>query len=169
MHDPDHQDTMQRFTISLDEALALQFDALIAEKGYVNRSEAVRDLIRTRLGDAHLDTTASATCVASLNYVYDHHDKTVTERVLSLQHDHHDLVITSLHTHLDHDHCLETVVLRGPTKTVAAFADMLIALRGVRHGNIHIVPLHKSGHMHSHSHAKESGQKAGHLHFRPIS
>ena len=95
---------MQRFTISLDDELAAQFDTLITDKGYVNRSEAVRDLIRTRLGDAQLEVSASAWCVASLNYVYDHHDKTVTERVLSLQHDHHDLVITSLHTHLDHDH-----------------------------------------------------------------
>jgi len=37
---------MERFTISLDEALASQFDQLIAARGYSNRSEAVRDLIR---------------------------------------------------------------------------------------------------------------------------
>lgn len=160
---------MQRFTISLDEALALQFDALIADKGYVNRSEAVRDLIRTQLGDAHIEASASAWCVATLNYVYDHHDKTVTERIMSLQHDHHDLVITSLHTHLDHDHCLETVVLRGLTNTVNAFAQTLVALRGVRHGNIHIVPLHQSAHTHTHPHSLDSDKTARHLHFKPIS
>ena len=160
---------MQRFTISLDEVLAVQFDALIAEKGYVNRSEAVRDLIRSQLGNAHLDASASSWCVATLNYVYDHHDKTVTERVLSLQHDHHDLVITSLHTHIDHDHCLETVVLRGATKPVTTFAEKLIALRGVRHGNIHIVPLHQSSDTHVHPHANDQGAKARHLHFKPVS
>lgn len=37
---------MERFTISLDESLARQFDQLIAGRGYSNRSEAVRDLIR---------------------------------------------------------------------------------------------------------------------------
>ena len=37
---------MQRFTISLDDALAAEFDRLIAERGYGNRSEAVRDLLR---------------------------------------------------------------------------------------------------------------------------
>lgn len=162
---------MQRFTISLDDTLAAQFDALIAAKGYVNRSEAVRDLIRTKLGDVHLEAAKAPWCVATLNYVYDHHDKTVTERVLSLQHDHHDLVVTSLHTHLDHDDCLETVVLRGPTPAIGVFAQMLIALRGVRHGNIHIVPLGESGHKHRHTHSLGEGKKHGqsHVHFKPIS
>lgn len=162
---------MQRFTISLDDTLAAQFDTLIAQKGYVNRSEAVRDLIRTQLGDAHLEATKARWCVATLNYVYDHHDTTVTERVLSLQHDHHDLVVTSLHTHLDHDHCLETVVLRGPTPAITVFGQMLIALRGVRHGNIHIVPLGESGQKHTHPHAPGDGTKRGHshVHFKPIS
>lgn len=107
---------MQRFTISFDDELALQFDEFIAQKGYGNRSEAARDLIRSRLGSVPLgEATSSAHrhgkdrnwCVASVSYVYDHHEQTVTTRVLDLQHDHHDLVITSLHTHLDHDNCLE--------------------------------------------------------------
>ena len=160
---------MQRFTISLDEALAVQFDALIAAKGYSNRSEAVRDLIRSQLDVAHLDASKSQWCVATLNYVYDHHDKTVTERVLSLQHDHHDLVITSLHTHLDHDHCLETVVLRGPTPAINVFSQTLIALRGVRHGNVHIVSLDEDAHEHAHPGSNPEGQKVPHGHLKPIS
>jgi CopG family nickel-responsive transcriptional regulator len=112
---------MQRFTISLDEDLAARFDTLIATRGYDNRSEAVRDLIRTRIDEAFLQTSSAQWCVASINYVYDHEDKTVAERVLSLQHEHHDLVITSLHTHLDHQDCLETVVPKGPIKAVHLF------------------------------------------------
>ncbi|WP_418117339.1 nickel-responsive transcriptional regulator NikR [Variovorax sp. 350MFTsu5.1] len=157
---------MQRFTISLDDELAAQFDQLIASKGYVNRSEAVRDLIRSALGSAVLDTTPrkkgpAPWCVANVSYVYDHHEHTVTSRVLDLQHDHHDLVITSLHTHLDHDHCLETVVLRGPTEAVRACAEQLVALRGVRHGNVHLVPMDASGERHSH------GTAGAHAHLKP--
>ena len=155
---------MQRFTISLDEALATQFDALIAARGYVNRSEAVRDLIRTQTGAAHLEASPSLNCIASINYVYNHHETSVTERILSLQHDHHDLVVTSLHTQIDHDHCLETVVLRGPTQAVKLFSQTLIALRGVRHGNIHLVPLTESEHRHAH--ANEPEQR--HTHFKPL-
>ncbi|MDM0015561.1 nickel-responsive transcriptional regulator NikR [Variovorax sp. J22P168] len=155
---------MQRFTISLDDDLAAQFDALIAEKAYVNRSEAVRDLIRSQLGSVTLRQPArekTGWCVANVSYIYDHHEQTVTTRVLDLQHDHHDLVITSLHTHLDHDHCMETVVLRGPMAAVQACADQLVALRGVRHGNVHLVPLDGSGDRHSHGHGK------GHAHLKP--
>lgn len=162
---------MQRFTISLDDDLAVQFDRLIADKGYVNRSEAVRDLIRAQLGNARLSPRSGAGgkqrkaatwCVASVSYIYDHHEQTVTARVLGLQHDHHDLVITSLHTHLDHDHCLETAILRGPTEAVQACAEQLVALRGVRHGNVHIVPLDAPGHAHSH------GSAGTHTHHKPL-
>ena len=170
--------TMQRFTISLDDALAGQFDALIASAGYVNRSEAVRDLIRHRMDSEHLDASAPW-CVATINYVYDHHDRVVSERVQSLQHAHHDLVITSLHTHLDHDHCLETVVLRGRTERVSALSQQLIALRGVRHGSVHLVPLGE-GKPHTHieqiatkqvqAHGHEASvQGSVHSHLKPLS
>lgn len=156
---------MQRFTISMDDELAQQFDALIANKGYVNRSEAVRDLIRTQLGNDTLGKPprgkATTWCVANVSYVYDHHEQTVTKRVLDLQHEHHDLVVTSLHTHLDHDHCLETVVLRGPIGAVRACAEQLIALRGVRHGKVHLVPLDIDGRGHRHG-------GAPHTHLKPI-
>ena len=37
---------MHRFTHSLDDGLAEQFDAWITQRGYENRSEAGRDLLR---------------------------------------------------------------------------------------------------------------------------
>ncbi len=168
---------MQRFTISLDEALALQFDALIAAKGYVNRSEAVRDLIRSQMDAVYLqasklqaaEPSKARWCVATISYVYDHHDRTVAERVQSLQHDHHDLVITSQHTLLDHDHCLENVVLRGLTHEVQALAQLLIALRGVRHGSVHVVPLSDGGHKHTHPRSGTHSHPVSHVHLKPIS
>ena len=169
---------MQRFTISLDDTLAAQFDTLIGARGYVNRSEAVRDLIRHRLDQDHVsqpnDAGPTAWCVATINYVYDHHDRTVAERVQSLQHDQHDLVITSLHHHLDHDHCLETVVLRGLTQRVNALAQQLIALRGVRHGSVHLVPLQALGDEADtstaapHTHTEDQGH-GQHTHLKPLS
>ena len=163
---------MQRFTISLDDALAQQFDELIAAKGYENRSEAVRDLIRTRLGSDLLASPSAARsvgrkpvawCVANVSYVYDHHAQRLASRLLDLQHDHHDLVVTCLHTHLDHDHCLETVVLKGPLPAVQACAEQMVAMRGVRHGHVHLVPLDTDGHK-PHAH----GSLPAHQHLKPI-
>lgn len=156
---------MQRFTISLGDHLAKHFDEMIATRGYVNRSEAVRDLIRAQMDRVHLQVSVAIWCVAAVSYVYDHHERSVTDRLLALQHDHHDLVVTSLHTHLDHDDCLETVVLRGAMTVVWAFAQKLVALRGVRHGNVHLVPLGVAGESHAHPHSP----KLRHTHFEPLS
>lgn len=97
---------MQCITISLEEELAQQFDELIARNGYVNRSEAVSDLIRERLGSTLLNPVDAKWCVATVICVYDHHEHLMTARLMDLQHQHHDLVVSSLHTHLDRDNCL---------------------------------------------------------------
>jgi CopG family nickel-responsive transcriptional regulator len=141
---------MDRFTISLNEDLAKQFDELIAQKGYQNRSEAVRDMLRNELESARLDRQEAPYCVASLSYVYDHHARDLTERLTELQHQHHHIVMSSMHVHLDHDNCMETVILRGATVDVSKFANELMAVREVRHGKVNVVPVDLDDHDHSH-------------------
>ena len=147
---------MERFTISLAENLATEFDRLIRERGYRNRSEAVRDLLRGKLDALRIQEAQAPYCVASLSYVYNHHERDLAERLTELQHQHHDLVVASTHVHLDHDNCLETAILRGKTEAVRHFADALTAERGVRHGQLNLVPVDMEGghHHHFHSHPK---------------
>lgn len=156
---------MQRFTISLDDHLAKHFDEFIAVKGYVNRSEAVRDLLRERLDKNHLQAKKGQSCVATVSYVYDALDHTISSRILTLQHNHHDLVISNLRSQLDHSDCIETVMLRGEMTAVIKLSEQLVASRGIRHGNVHIVPLVSSSESHSHSHLP----KSKHRHFEPLS
>ena len=155
---------MERFTISLDDRLASQFDAWMAERSYANRSEAVRDLLRAELGKSKLRSPAGKKCVACLSYVFNHHERDLAERLTSMQHDHHDLTISTMHAHLDHDHCLETVILRGPTAAVTAFADEVCAQRGVHHGQLNIisVELHEP-----HGRGKPKTHGAPHVHLKP--
>ncbi|HTZ00423.1 MAG TPA: nickel-responsive transcriptional regulator NikR [Rhodocyclaceae bacterium] len=157
---------MERFTISLDEDLAREFDALIARKGYSNRSEAVRDILRSHLEDARLEGKETAHCVANLSYVYNHHQRDLAERLTALQHSHHDLTVATMHAHLDHDNCLESVILRGPTTTVRAFADALAAERGVRHGHLNLVSVDLGPGSHSHGYRPRSGASF-HFHLKP--
>ena len=146
---------MERFTISLDENLASEFDRLIRERGYQNRSEAVRDILRGQLSTLHAQKYRSPFCVANLSYVYNHHERDLAERLTVIQHQHHDLVVASTHVHLDHDNCLETLMLRGATQAVQHFSDALIAERGVRYGQLNLIPVEKdAGHRHIHSHPK---------------
>ncbi len=147
---------MERFTISLDEALARQFDALIRARGYASRSEAVRDMLRKELERARLERQDAPHCVASLSYVYNHHERQLAERITDKQHEAHDLVVSSMHVHLDHDHCMEAVILRGETREVRRFADGLSAERGVRHGLLNLIPV-------------EAEPLSQHVHTRPKS
>jgi len=154
---------MERFTISLEEKLAEEFDAWIADRGYSNRSEAVRDLLRAELGRTLIANEKSLHCIASLSYVFNHHERDLTERLADLQHDHHDLTVSAMHAHLDHDHCLETVILKGPTEAVQKLADAICAERGVHHGKLNLisVELH-APHSHSKARKRSSAKKPGH-------
>jgi CopG family nickel-responsive transcriptional regulator len=157
---------LERFTISIDEDLAQAFDALIAERGYRNRSEAIRDLLRSHLEAARQAGEKSAHCVANLSYVYNHHERDLAERLTELQHGHHDLTVATLHAHLDHDNCLESVILKGPTQAVRGFADALIAERGVRHGKLNVISVEVDHGAHSHGYTPR-GKAPPHLHLKP--
>lgn len=149
---------MRRLTISVDDSLADMFDALVTQKGYGNRSEAFRDLVRGALNTEDLEAGRAKHCVATLSYVYNHHERRLASRLTEMQHEHHDVTVSAMHAHLDHDNCIETVILRGATATVQAFAESVIAQTGVRHGRLNLIPVdlksaaHKH-HVHMHPHA----------------
>lgn len=135
---------MERFTISLDSGLAIAFDELIRAHGYANRSEAVRDMLRRELESKRLEKAEAPYCVASLSYVYKHHERQLTERLTEHQHQAHDLVVSAMHVHLDHDQCLETLILRGDTNAVRHLAYKISAERGVRHGQLNLIPAERA-------------------------
>lgn len=151
---------MQRITISIDASLADQFDRLIRGRGYENRSEAIRDMVRKEIGSYRLSTEEAIHCVASLSYVFNHHERRLADRLSELQHHAHDLVVSSMHVHLDHDDSLETVFLRGKTCEVRKFANTVSAETGVRHSAINLIAVHLAdepiqhhhGHFHTHPH-----------------
>ncbi len=151
---------MERITISLPEELAAEFDRLIAERGYDNRSEAVRDILRAHLDRMREAREADGQCVASMSYVYNHHERELAERLMSLHHAHHDLSVSTMHAHLDHDHCMESVFLKGPVQAVRNFANALAAERGVRHGQLNLVMVELSR---EHDH----GDGKRHVHLKP--
>jgi CopG family nickel-responsive transcriptional regulator len=163
---------MDRFTISLDDKLATEFNAWIAERGYQNRSEAVRDLIRSELEVSRLQRGTSTHCIACLSYVFNHHELDLAERITSLQHEHHELTVSTMHAHLDHDHCLETVILKGATGEVQHFAATVCAQRGVHHGKVNLISMevhqpHRHGGGIGHAPGEHQGQGAAHVHLKP--
>lgn len=122
-----------RFGISIDGDLLTDFDSLIGRKGYANRSEAIRDLIRESLVRERWDL-GTEEAVGTVTLVYGHDTRDLDNRLNELQHEHYREIVSALHVHLDAHHCLEILVLRGKASTLKKIADRLIGTRGVKHG-----------------------------------
>ena len=118
---------MQRLTISLDDELAEAFEELMRRRGYANRSEAVRDLLRRELGESDLNSGTSRQCVAVLSYVFDHHERQLSSRLTTMQHDHHDLAIATLHAASFRRGWSEHEILMLPAARRAAYLAMVAA------------------------------------------
>jgi CopG family nickel-responsive transcriptional regulator len=133
-----------RFGISMEENLLAEFDRLIRKKGYQNRSEAIRDLVRDALVRDHWESQESEV-VGTITLVYDHRKRELSERLLEMQHNHHHTVLSTLHVHLDEDNCLEVLAVRGQAKELQRLADQLISQKGVLHGKLTITAVGKIG------------------------
>ena len=145
---------ISRVGVSIDSDLLRRFDSFIRNKGYENRSEAFRDLIRDQLVGSAV-VAANTAVVGSVTLIYDHRTRLLPEKLGDLQHESHAIVVSTLHVHLDHDRCLEVIVLRGKSRDVQKLADRLISTKGVRHGRLVMSSpevASRHGHRHQHHH-----------------
>ena len=128
---------LSRIGVAIDTHLLEKFDHLIEQRGYTNRSEAFRDLIRDELVEK-ASQSPDHPVVGTVTLVYDHHVRMLSDKLTDIQHDFHRSILSTLHVHLDHDHCLEVLVVREKASEVRRVADTLIATKGVKHGRLTI-------------------------------
>jgi CopG family nickel-responsive transcriptional regulator len=159
---------MRRITLSVDDDLLAALDRHCRKRRYASRSEALRDILREAEARERLEAGQDADrasggrfCVATLAYVYDHETRALGQRLTRAQHRHHDLQVATLHVHLDHESCLEVAVLRGRAEDVRSLADETTSQRGVRHGQLHLVPATLQ-----HGHHRHGGGRLRHEHIR---
>ncbi len=124
-----------RFSITIAPKLLERFDDVLKEKGYANRSEGIRDLIRDYIVASEWEKK-EGDVVGSLTLLYDHDIRGVSDRLTNLQHDHAAHILTSMHVHLDEHNCLEVLVIRGRAEEVKKISDQLISSRGAKHGKL---------------------------------
>ncbi len=132
-----------RFGVSMDGNLLKDFDKLISRKGYRNRSEAFRDMIRDNLVQKEWETGNQET-VGTLALVYNHHTRELTRVLTDLQHRFYKTILSTTHVHLDEHNCLEVLILRGRGKDIQNISDRLIGTRGVKHGKLSLTTTGKN-------------------------
>lgn len=123
-----------RTGLSLEGELLEKFDRAISRKGYQNRSEAVRDLIRQYLVEQ--EASENRVVAATLTIVYDHHRPNLSEKLIEAQHNADSRVLAATHVHLDHHNCLEVIIMKGQSGELRRLADSILSLRGVKHGRL---------------------------------
>jgi len=128
------EETLQRFGVSIPQTLLERFDSMIREKGYSNRSEAIRDLIRGFIVEEEWERGGDV--VGSVTLVYSHDVHGITDKLTEMQHTFHGNIISSMHVHLDEQNCMEVLVVAGRSRDVKRIAESLIAARGVKHGKL---------------------------------
>lgn len=124
-----------RFGVSLSERLLKSFDKFIEGKGYTNRSEAIRDLIREKLVEVEWEERKRET-VGTITIVYDHETRELLEKLTHFQHQHVNLIISTTHVHLDEHNCLEVLIVKGKSNAIKDIANKLISTKGVKHGKL---------------------------------
>lgn len=143
-----------RFGVSIEEELLQQFDEEIEKKGYSNRSEAIRDLIRDQIVEEEWETDEET--VGTITIVYDHHTRDLSANLTHIQHSFEGDIKSVLHIHLDHHNCLEVLVVQGKGSLLQHFADQLVSIKGVKHGKLtmtttgNLIPTKVNQHHHDH-------------------
>ena len=126
---------LKRFGVSLDARLLKRFDTYISQKGYKNRSEAIRDLMRRSFVDREWQVGTDV-AVGTITLVYDRSIRELEPELSDFQHEKHRNILSALHLHLDQNHCLEVVVIKGKSRDIQVIADRLLGIKGVKHGGL---------------------------------
>lgn len=128
-------DKVSRIGVSLEPELLKQFDELIATKGYVSRSEAIRDLVRDSLAESdwkHDDMVMTGVIVI----VFDAGINNVFERFEQVYRKWQDSIIFSNTINLDGINKLDTITVNGRLTDLKSILSDFLAIKGVRRGKL---------------------------------
>lgn len=125
---------LTRFSLSIEKGLFKRLEALVAESGYSNRSEFIRDLVRDHLVQQEWGRNEEA--AGTITLLYDHHTRDLSAKLTHLQHHHVDLIISTTHVHLDHEICMEVIIVKGRAREIQGFLGEIRQIKGVLHANL---------------------------------
>lgn len=132
--------SLKRFGVSMEGPLLRKFDHLVRQKGYANRSEAVRDLVREALVQQSWEM-GDQIVAGTILLFYDHHQRNLLDELTKIQHDMHDIILATTHFHLDHASCLDLIIVKGKAKDIQLLSNKMTSLKGVEYGKFTVAPV----------------------------
>ena len=135
--------TVRRFGVSMEAGLLKNFDSFVLQKGLINRSEAVRQLVRHALMN-DLDNQRKGEVVGTILLIYDLYDIDRREQMTAIQNNAQQLILAVTQVHLKQQKCLEMIAVTGDSLDVQSFYEKLHANRGIYFSDLNITPLELS-------------------------
>ena len=132
--------SLVRFGVSLKKDLLDSFDKYVIKRGFSNRSQALTFLIEEAILEQTERDDKKDICGAIV-LVYDHHRNDFMSSYVAIQHDFHHIILTSQHIHIDHHNCLETITLKGKPSELRKLSEMILSLKGIKHGKLVLTAL----------------------------
>ncbi|MFW9844969.1 MAG: nickel-responsive transcriptional regulator NikR [Candidatus Thorarchaeota archaeon] len=125
---------LKRFGVSIPEDLLEKFDQLVDERGYIGRSEAIRDAMRVYISESQWEKGGDF-IMASLNIVYCHKPKIMAD-LIKAQHTSEAHVISTVHVHMSQSHCLEVITLKGSKESITKLANKVSGISGIEYAKL---------------------------------
>ncbi len=142
---------LKRFGVSIPEKLLAEFDKIVEERGYIGRSEAIRDAMRTYISESRWES-GGTNMMASLNIVYSHKPKIMAD-LIRVQHNSEAHVISTVHVHMSKSHCMEVITLRGSNDAIVKLANTVAGISGIEYSKLFTYALSEGENFeHDHTH-----------------
>jgi CopG family nickel-responsive transcriptional regulator len=110
-------------SLSIPSTLLEKVNDYSREQGFANRSEIVRQALRTFISESKRLNELKGKITATITIIYRKHAK--TGQITDIQHTYGNIVQTFLHTHIEEDHCLEVIIAKGEAQIIKAFINAL--------------------------------------------
>ncbi len=108
-------------SISVPEKLLERVENSIREQGFANRSEIVRQALRTFIMESRSLRELEGEIAASITIIY--RREATKGQISEIQHSFGDIISTFLHAHIDEDYCLEVIVVKGEAQNIRKLVD----------------------------------------------
>lgn len=131
---------LYRFGVSMEQSLIDKFDNYLSKRGYYNRSEAIRDLVRDLLAKEKVEIK-NAVVFGIVSFIYDHHQRELEDKITSFQHENYKSIVSTTHIHIDQDNCLEVIIMKDKANKIKIISNEIFALKGVKSGQLSFVSL----------------------------
>jgi len=125
---------LARLSFTIEEDLMRKMSRLMKRAHFKNRSEFIRDLVRSRLVELEWERDAGA--IGTITLVYDHDTRRLSDKLTRLQHRHRNAVLATTHVHLDNHLCAEMIMVKGRAHVIEDLSEFLGQQKGVLHSSL---------------------------------